>query len=530
MPAGGEFVTTVPDRGEHPVAASEPSGSAGERAGRLSDQAQAARRTRLFVVLALAALAVVTALWFRGFRFDTWMGDDLYAWAFYNADPSFHDLFLTASGGKYRPVTTAIQWSLFQVFPSSFPAWTVVNAGLEFLSAGLVFFLVRRLARGDLVIPFAAALVFVTSRFSYYNVFQAMGTMEAVAILLFVLILYLAVVYLRAAGRWPGLVLAGLFLAITLTHERYLALFPFLALLVVFKTGASWRFRSVLVALLCVPPVLNVVLKRLVFATSFLMGTGGEAIGFQPAEIARYMVKGLANMVWFNWGPDYLSGITMSETGAAARVLVALILIVILVCVIFFVIRVLRITDGPERRAELKWFVLWLVLVLSLLLVASITIRQEYRWLYAPFIACLVYFSYQYARLPWRPALRYVVLIALCVMVVAADHYYRDYETNVFFFYGESIANSARDATVGVHGDAMAGKTVYVEKARDIEWILGGDLFLSPYLGVDYRKVVWLDSFDSVDPGSLDPAKSVFLRMDWAQRRLVDVTGEVLPR
>lgn len=508
-------------------AAPEPVGSGEEPAKDAAASPFGRRGTAVLILVALAALTIVSGLWFRGFRFHTWMGDDLYAWGFYNSHPSFHDLFLTATGGKYRPVTTAVQWALFQLFPSDFAAWTYVNVGLDLIVAGLVFFLVRRLARGDLVVAFLGALVYLTSRFSYYSVFQVMGIMEGISILLLVIILYLAVVSLQSDARWPGFALTGLYLVITLTHERYLALFPFLVLLVVFRRGVSWRLRSLLIGLLCIPPLLDVLLKRVVFATSLLMGTGGQSLGFDPVQIAKFMTKGAANMLWVNWGPDYLSGITISEMGPKALVLVGLIVAVIVVCAVSFVVRVVRLEDRRERRAELEYFVLWLVLVASLLLVASITIRQEYRWLYAPFLVCLVYFCYQFARLPWRRMVRYAVLVGLCIMLVGADHYYRQHEGSVFFFYGENIANSAYDATMGRYGAGMAGRTIYVEKSPDVEWILAKDLFLSPYLGLDHRQIVWVDSFDSVDPRSVDPGADVFLRMDWSQLRLVDVTRQV---
>ena len=149
-----------------------------------------------------------------------------------------------------------------------------------------------RVARRDLLIAFAAALLFITSRFSYYNVFQVMGTMEALGMLLLVLILYASVTYVRRHARWPGFVLVGLFLLISLTHERYLALFPFLVLLVILKGRSSWRVRAFELALLCVPPVLNVVLKRFVFATSVMMGTGGQELGFDPAGILKFLIEG----------------------------------------------------------------------------------------------------------------------------------------------------------------------------------------------------------------------------------------------
>ena len=184
--------------------------------------------------------------------------------------------------------------------------------------------------------------------------------------------------------------------------------------------------------------------------------------------------------------------------------------------------------QASDRRDELKYLALWLVLTASLLLVASITIRQEYRWLYAPWAVCLVYFCYQYARLPWRRATAVVVLVLLCLAMLGMDRYYRQHEANVFFVYGERIADSARVATVGRYGQAMADKTVYLEKSDEVDWIVGHDLLLSPYLGSGYRRIVWVDSFESFNAATVDPSRSVFLRLDWPQRRLVDVTGQVL--
>jgi len=188
----------------------------------------------------------------------------------------------------------------------------------------------------------------------------------------------------------------------------------------------------------------------------------------------------------------------------------------------------MRTRDPAVRRRELQGFVLWIVLFVSLLLAASITIRQEYRWLYAPFVVMVVYFCYQYARLPMRAALRYGLLAIICILAVTADGYYKSHEGSVFFMYAEAVADSAYDATIDAYGQGMRDRTMYVENTRDIHWILGEDLFLSPYLGRDYRKIVWVDSFAQIDPATTDRTRSLFFRMDWSRNRLVDVTVEVL--
>jgi hypothetical protein len=476
----------------------------------------------------LLLLALINVLWFSGFNFRTIMGDDLYVWAFYSQHPSFQDLFLTAAGGKYRPVVTAVQSVLFRAFSADYQAWVAFNVVFNFVNTGLLFTLVRRLTRGATLLAFIAALLYVTSRFSYYNILQISGVLEALGILWLLLILHVAVAFMKGHARWPGFALAGLYLLITLTHERYIVLLPFLVLLVLLQTGMRWRSRAPLLGLFCVPLFLNILLKSLVFRTTFLMGTGGQAITFDPVQVAKFLAQGLANMPWINWGPDYLSGINMSAVAPGACVLVILIAVSLAALAVLAGRRVLRVTDPMERRAELKGFVLWVVLFLSLMLSASITIRQEYRWLYAPFVVCLVYFCYQVARLPMRAVVRNAAVIALAVLAVGADTYYRHHQGDVFFVYGEKIADSTYDATFGRYGLGMSERTMYVEKARDIEWVLGGTLFLEPYLGADYQKIVWVENLNTMDERAIDPAKSIFLRMDWSQNKMLDVTSQVL--
>lgn len=481
-------------------------------------------------IASLVLLALINVLWFSGFGFRTIMGDDLYAWVYYNQHPSFQDLFFIADGGKYRPVLTAVLAVLFRTLSADYQRWVDFNVAFNFINVCLVFSLVRRFTRGGALLAFLAALLYVTSRFSYYNILQLYGIMEALGILFLLLILHVAVDFMRRDSRWPGFVLAGLYLLVTLTHERYIVLFPFLALLVLFKSGMARRSQVVLLGLFCVPPLLNVILKSLVFHTTFLLGTGGQVITFDPVQVMKLIVQGLANMLWINAGPDYLSGINVAEMGPGARMLVILIAASLVAVIVLAVARILTLKDSEERRAELKGLALFVVLFLSLMLAASITIRQEYRWLYAPFVVCLVYFCHLLTTLPIRAALRNSVLLVLVALAVGADAYYKQHEGSVFFLYGENIADSTYDATMGHYGLGMRDRTVYVEKTRDVEWVLGGTLFLTPYLGANYQKIVWVDDLNAIDPHTIDPANSVFLRMDWSQNKMIDVTSQVLHR
>ena len=115
------------------------------------------------------------------------------------------------------------------------------------------------------------------------------------------------------------------------------------------------------------PLVANVLLKWLL-GTELLMGTGGQVLGFDPARIAEFMVKGLANMLWVNAGPWHLSGLPWGGVGGGARLLVGIVVLGITTIALLSLFRVLRTRRRGVRVAEARRFLLFVALFLPLLL------------------------------------------------------------------------------------------------------------------------------------------------------------------
>jgi hypothetical protein len=433
---------------------------------------------------------------------------------------------LSTSWDKYRPVTNLVQYVLFQAFSSDYRSWVAFNTVLNFVIVAVLFLLIRKLTGGDSIIALFGGLLYVTSRFSYYNILQINGVMEALCLLFLVLIMYATVKFYMDSSRWAGLALPGLYLLITLTHERYLALLPFLLLVPLLRESLSRRSKAGLMALMCAPFVLNVVLKQFVLGSRLLMGTENQAIAFHPSQVAGFVAAGLKNMVWVNTGPDSLSGIPFWRMDATWQALIVVICMVLLAIVIWMTARALRTRNHAQGGRELRGFVLWSVLFLSLLLAASITIRQEFRWLYAPFVVLIAYFCYQYARLPMRAALRYGVLMILCILAVSVDGYYKANERGVFFMGWQAGADAAYDLTMGKYGQGMRDRTLYVESASGLAGTFGGGLLLDPYLGRDYHGIVWVDSIARIDPATIDQRTAVFMWVDSSQSPARLVTSD----
>ena len=471
---------------------------------------------RASAVLSLLALFVINFAWFSTFGFRTIAGDDLRSWLYFTGHPSLRELVFDGSSDKYRPVTNVVQYVLFQVFSSDYRSWVAFNTVLNCLIVAALFLLIRELAEGDSIIALFGGLLYLTSRFSYYNVLQMNGVMEALGLLLLVLIMYVTLRFYVDSRPWPGYVLAGLYLLITLTHERYLVLLPFLLLVPLLHESLSRRSKVGLMALMCVPFALNLVLKLFVLDSTLLMGTEGKEIAIDPLQVAGFVVAGLKNMVWINTGHEALSGRSFLLAATLLQTLVVIICVTLLVIVIWMTVRIARAEAHADRRRQLRGFVLWSVLFLSLLLAASITIRQEFRWLYPPFVVLVTYFCYQYARLPMRTLLKYGLLAVLCLLAVTVDGYYKAHEDSVFFMGWQRGGDLAYDLTMGKYGQGMRERTLYVDESSSLQGAFQGDLFLRPYLGRSYRGIVWMDNLARIDPAAIDQDRSLFMWVDWS--------------
>ena len=160
-------------------------------------------------------------------------------------------------------------------------------------------------------------------------------------------------------------------------------------------------------------------------------------------------------------GPDYLSGLNIDRTGGLGYIFgfVSLGLLVVI-----FGLH-LREWAWPFRQE--KWLV-WLrgaflfsALLGALLLSASITTLQEYRWLYSPYVvlvlgaACLL----GTIRPGWLAA---GLTLALLAVSMLSNNYYRGYNSNVYFFWSMAVADLAKVNIVDKYGPELARRENYI--------------------------------------------------------------------
>ena len=426
---------------------------------------------RLTFTAAVAAVVALACLWFATFHRVIVMGDDaLLVYQVlhggFRIDPQH--AFTTVLADKYRPVLQLVLGVIVPIFGANFVYYESLNLLVELANAAVVARTVWIISRRSALLAFGAAVAFVICRFGYYNVLQIFGLMEGLA-LLFMLLSVMDCVRAYANDRLAPLIRAVVWYGLAVfTHERYLVLGLFIVLCIVFHPQArTERLKAALIGIgTCGILLLNVALKIVVFHSTVLMGTAGEKMS-AASPIGHFLLTGLENVLGFNVGPAYLAAQDLSSVGPLGYV------VGILVVVPAIVIFGAYLAQGVRTRSLStgRTILISLVLFGSLLLTASITIRQEFRWLYGPEAIFFIGLAGAAAYSNLRRVGTLLVAIAFASSIAGAL-LYRPYVENIFFVYSMGIASDVRSAmlaaptrkiAIAEHGDTTLPNWVFMQ-------------------------------------------------------------------
>lgn len=381
----------------------------------------------------------------------------------------------TAPAEKYRPLLSLFFAIEISIFGAHFGAYQAVNILIELGNGFLVFAIVRRMTNSNVAVAVATTMAFLICRFSFYNILQVFGQMESLGISFMLVAIYFAVESYQGDSIAPQKWTVVAFVAAIFVDERYLSLYPFVIACAFCHPRAlrNRRFAASLALLATFAVVLNVVLKTALLRVHVLVGTGGQNIAIDPTQIEGFLWTALENMLGFNAGPDYMSAKDFGSTGGIGLALGILFALAAIVIVGAYFSQLI------QRRSPygIQITIVGLALFLSLLLSTSITFRQDFRWLYAPFTIVLI------AMAAASVSLRTRVMSALCVFACAISvlsaFYYRTFLGNVYFDYSMGVASDIRDAM-----ERAPGVTTTIVDNGDLtypNWVFGGRHFFELY-------------------------------------------------
>ena len=449
--------------------------------------------------LLLVSSYVFLTLAYGGYGGETLMGDDLdllvqsrtpggYASDFWAS-------FLQTGSEKYRPVVTPLLAVAADVFDGDYGNWIAFNTLLLAVNGVLVGVLAWRLSRRSLAVAALAVVAVLASRFASYFVLQGYGIMESVALMCVLGTVLLAHFAWERGSAGLLASASGGYLLATFAHERYIVVAAFLmTVAVLLPSRISIVRRAALIALPVAVALFNYGVKTYALGIEFFTGGGGQAATTDTFSIARFMLAGLLNTVGYNAGPSYLSGQNALELGMTGVLVSAFLLVPLTVLVLD------HLVTGVQRWSHLRPVVLGLSLYVPLLLSASITFRQEYRWLYGPFVVLVLGVAWLAGRLPARAPLALLPLVVLGGSLTV-DAFYRPALPTTYYFAGQATADSVQEVVIERHRAELASSAIVLVTHGDRtfqDWYLRGGAFFDVYAEGAHGPVIFVDELSAL--------------------------------
>ena len=405
--------------------------------------------------------------------------DDLLMWSTRRGTGFFRYVF-PHEMRKFRPVYWAVTWIYQGIIRNNLdfivPINIVIGAGI----AIAIYFFAKGLA-GSKTMAFLFAAMFLVSRFSYYDIGQYLGLMEAMAMIFAFAMCVCLYKYINGqANRYFYYACIFYFLD-CFTHERFVVLFPMLIFAVIVKKG--YRIINAPVAI-----ITFIVANYIRFAAlkSFIPeGTGNSKVSetFKRSSFFASVKTEILYLCGINTGPTHLNGIDFKDVNIAVKILI----IIGIFAFIMFICKSVYSILMRSKKIEFDWIkniLLFLGFIIGSIVSSAVTIRVEMRWLYAPFLFLLLLTAYIYGvdkKIAVRKSKNKVIgtslsrifhvsfVSAILVMVwgfcmLVGDMYYRGYYNKIYLFEGQNRANSLANETYYKYDKDLSNKRIYIIK------------------------------------------------------------------
>lgn len=405
--------------------------------------------------------------------------DDLLMWSTRRGTGFFRYVF-PHEMRKFRPVYWAVTWIYQGIIRNNLDFIVPINILIGAGIAIAIYFFAKGLARSK-TMAFLFAAMFLVSRFSYYDIGQYLGLMEAMAMIFAFALCVCLYKYINGqANRYFYYACIFYFLD-CFTHERFVVLFPMLIFAVIVKKG--YRIINAPVAI-----ITFIVANYIRFAAlkSFIPeGTGNSKVSetFKLSSFFASVKTEILYLCGINTGPTHLNGIDFKDVNIAVKILI----IIGIFAFIMFICKSVYSILMRSKKIEFDWIkniLLFLGFIIGSIVSSAVTIRVEMRWLYAPFLFLLLLTAYIYGvdkKIAVRKSKNKVIgtslsrifhvsfVSAILVMVwgfcmLVGDMYYRGYYNKIYLFEGQNRANSLANETYYKYDKDLSNKRIYIIK------------------------------------------------------------------
>ena len=366
------------------------------------DASRKKKRERIFTVLFLfcsfCALMIFAFYVNRHIHIKALYMDDLYLFSFFREQDFFTFSFPIGEAVRFRPVYWALSY-IEMVFVGNDPnRYWYFNVVLNGLLACFLCYFSWVVSKGKKIVSFSLGILFLSAHFAYYQIAQALGILETLALGFSLITLYFLYLQLNEEKRFVrNLVLSHLFFfLLVFTHERYIALLPLFYVPLFFrrrvgkntavkatstggnnaeteykgteqekletrgneagkekkKEGKNIVFTSCILFLLPLAQAyLFYAIRKFAIGSFIPKGTGGTEVteSFKLTDALQNAFAEVYYIFGFQKGPEYLNGIPWENVAGNIRKLVyasiGVLGITVFLCLIFALIRIFK-TDN----------------------------------------------------------------------------------------------------------------------------------------------------------------------------------------
>ena len=343
------------------------------------DASRKKKRERIFTVLSLfcsfCALMIFAFYVNRHIHIKALYMDDLYLFSFFREQDFFTFSFPIGNAVRFRPVYWALSY-IEMVFVGNDPnRYWYFNVALNGLLACFLCYFSWVVSKGKKLIPLFLSVVFLSAHFAYYQIAQALGILETLALGFSLLTLYFLYQELNEEKHFlRNLVLSHLFFfLLVFTHERYIALLPLFYVPLLFRgragkakilTGGKNEghqghfFTSHLPYILPLAQAfLFYAIRKFAIGSFVPKGTGGTEVSesFKLGEALQNAFAEVYYIFGFQKGPEHLNGIPWEKVSPDIRKLVyasiAVLAFTVMLSLIFALVRIFKTEKSTGRSA-----------------------------------------------------------------------------------------------------------------------------------------------------------------------------------
>lgn len=413
---------------------------------------------------------------YRNFRISGLYMDDLYMWSCYG-EQSFLEYVFPLGSTRFRPVYWFVAWIQLGIIGNHITWIVPMNILIATGTAYFIYNFAFNLSDSRLV-SFFLGIMFLASRFAYYNIGQLLGLMEAMCIIFVLVIAWFLYQYIKKGKKSDFYKALFFYILICFTHERFMVLLPLFYFVKIVRK--SKNIMGYLIPLLIF--IFIQIVRAITIGTVLPAGTGGTNVAdtFTIQSFFSSLWSEILYLFGVNAGPEHLSGMPWELTPSLIRIFIYLGLIIAILMVCAYIVSLIFIRKSTKLFFQSIFISLFFILMIGANLVSSaVTTRVEMRWIYASYTVMLLLIAHfhrimikamkirlheitpdkEMRILLWLPV-TILFIWGGCLLPLEYTTYTK--MDRIYLFPNQKRYNSLADETYGKYGEDIFYKEIYI--------------------------------------------------------------------